>query len=84
MASIDEIANQLQSATDKVNEAVQSLYGAESDAGDLQSRMAAMGVQDKAEVFGAVKESIERARNHLAGAVDLIEEALNQAKAAGG
>jgi hypothetical protein len=84
MASIDEIVSQLQSATDQVNEAVQRLNGAESDVEEMQGQMAGMGIGDKAAVLGGVRDAIEKARNHLAGGVDLIEEAMNQAKAAGG
>lgn len=84
MASIDEIVNQLQSAIDQVNEAVQSLNGAESDTAQLQSQMAAVGMQDKMEILGGVKDAVENARNHLVGGVDLIEEAMNQTKSAGG
>jgi 2-methylisocitrate lyase-like PEP mutase family enzyme len=84
MASIDEIVDKLQSAIDKVNEAVQSVNAAESDAGDMQSQMAAMGIQDKVEVLGSVKDAIERARNHLSGGTDLTEEAMSQAKSVSG
>ena len=35
MASIDEIVNQLQTAVDQVNEAIQSLSGSESDTDEL-------------------------------------------------
>ncbi|MEN3307255.1 MAG: hypothetical protein V7603_3457 [Micromonosporaceae bacterium] len=84
MASIDEIVDQLQRATDQVNEAVQSLNAAESDAGEMQSQMAAMGVQDKVEVFASVRDAVEKARNHLSGSVDLIDEATSAAKSAGG
>lgn len=84
MASIDEIVTQLQTATDQVNESIQSLRGAESDTGELQSQMAAVGMQDKVEILSAVKDAIENARNHMASGVDLIEEAMNQAKSAGG
>jgi vacuolar-type H+-ATPase subunit E/Vma4 len=84
VASIDEIVSQLQSATDQVNESIQSLSGAESDTGELQSQMSAAGMQDKVEILGAVKDAIENVRNHLATGVDLIEESMNQAKSAGG
>jgi hypothetical protein len=84
MASIDEIVSQLQSAIDQVNETVGALNSAESDAGEMQSQMASMGVEDKAAAFGGVRDAIEKARDHLSGSTDLIEEAINQAKAAGG
>ena len=46
--------------------------------------MAAAGMQDKVEVLSSVKNSIENARTHLSGGTDLIEQAMNEAKAAGG
>jgi hypothetical protein len=84
MASIDEIVSRLQSATDQVNESIQALSGAESDAGEMQSHMASMGIEDKAAVLGGVREAIGKARDHLAGGAGLIEEAMSQAKAASG
>jgi hypothetical protein len=84
MPSLGEVAGQLQAAAGKVNESIQSLMGAESDAGELQSQMAGLGFEDKAALLAAVKETIERARTQLAGAADLIEQATNQTQIAGG
>jgi hypothetical protein len=84
VASIEEIVNQIQSATDKIDEAVSSLSAAESDAEELQGQMAAFGVQDKAQELLAVKDAIEKAKTHLLGGADLTNEASDLAKSAGG
>lgn len=84
MASIDEVMSELQGAADEVDGTIQTLTRAESDTGETQGQMAALGFDDKVEHLAAVKDAIEKARDHLAGGKDLIEEALNQARAAKG
>lgn len=84
MASIEEIINRLQSAGQKINESVQMLNAAENAAGQLQSQMAAAGVQDKVAKFAQVKESIAKARQHLQGSTEMVNQSGNVAKSAGG
>lgn len=84
MATIEEIISRLEAAGQKVTEAVQLLGAADQAAGQLQAQMSAVGVQDKAVIFANVKESIQRARQQLAGGQELINQSSSQAKAAGG
>jgi hypothetical protein len=84
MASVDEIVTALQSASERISDAVGSLNAAEQDAGEMEGQFAAMGVQDKAAEFAAVRETIERARVQLRGGADVVSEAANQAKTAAG
>jgi hypothetical protein len=84
VASIEEIIGRLQSANAKIGESVQMLSAAENAAGQLQSQMAAAGVQDKVAKFAQVKESIARARQHLQGGTQMVDQSANAAKSAGG
>lgn len=84
MAGVDDIATALQAAIDELNDAIGAANNAESEAGDTVSQMAALGVQDKVQEFTAVKEAIEKARTHLAGGSDLLDEAMNLVRAASG
>ncbi|GAA5198434.1 hypothetical protein GCM10023322_71860 [Rugosimonospora acidiphila] len=84
VASIDQIISQLQSADQKVNEGMQLLSAAENAAGQLQSQMASVGVQDKAAQFAQVRESIQRIQQHLQGSGELTNQSINMAKSAGG
>jgi hypothetical protein len=84
VASIDEVAEGLQAAADKVDEAVAATTAAESDAEEIAGQMAALGVQDKAMELSAVHDVIERIRGHLAGCSDDLKEAMARVKAAAG
>lgn len=84
MTSIDEVIRELQGAADQVDGTVRTLNGAESHSAETQSQMSALGFDDKVEHLGAVRDAIGKARDHLSGGKDLIEEALNQARAAKG
>ncbi|GAA5198420.1 hypothetical protein GCM10023322_71790 [Rugosimonospora acidiphila] len=84
MASIDEIIGRIQAASQKVNEAAQSLDAAENTARQLQAAMAAVGVQDKAAQFAQVENVIQGARQHLLGNQEMTNQAINLAKQAGG
>ena len=84
MASVDEIVTALQTAIDELNESISATSNAESETGEMASQMAALGVQDKATEFSAAKDAIEKARVHLAGGSDLLDEAINLIRAAGG
>jgi hypothetical protein len=83
MASIEEIISSLQAAGQKASESAQLLAAAENSAGQLRNQMAAVGVQDKAAQFAQVRESIQRARQHL-GNQELTNQAMSIAKQAGG
>jgi hypothetical protein len=84
MASVDEIVTALQAAIDELNESISAISNAESGTGDMVSQMSAFGVQDKAQEFSVAKDTIEKARTHLLGGTDLLDEAINQVRAAGG
>lgn len=84
MASVDEIVSGLQVAIDKLNESIGATSGAESECGEMANQMAALGVQDKAAEFANAKELIEKARVHLEGGSDLLDQAITAVRAAGG
>lgn len=84
MASVDEIVTALRTAIDELNESIGATSTAESETGDLASQMAAAGVQDKAAEFAAAKDAIEKARIHLAGGSDLLNQAIDLVRSAGG
>jgi exonuclease VII small subunit len=84
MASVDEIVNSLQSASDDLNSSITAAGNAESGTEDLINLQSAAGVHDKAQEFATAKDAIEKARVHLASGVDLLDEAMNLVKAAAG
>jgi hypothetical protein len=84
VASIEEIVTALQAAIDKLDETIGATGAAVAEAEEMVGQMAAAGVLDKVTEFAAVKDAIESARSYLAGGVDLLNAAMEQAKAAGG
>lgn len=84
MATVDEIVTALQTAIDELNNSISAASNAESKTGDLEAQMSAAGIQDKAAELANVKSLIEKARTHLMGGSDLLDEAINSARAAGG
>ncbi len=84
MASVDQIVTILQTAIDELSDSIRAASSAESETDDLMGQMSAAGVQDKAQEFSLAKDAIEKARVHLAGGSDLLDEAINLVKAAAG
>jgi hypothetical protein len=84
MASVDGIVTALQTAIDELNNSISVTAGAESQTEDLGAQMSAAGIQDKAAELANVKSAVERARTHLMGGSDLLDEAINLARASGG
>jgi exonuclease VII small subunit len=84
VASVDEIVTALQSAIDELNDSISATSTAESGTEDMISLQSAAGVQDKVQAFSVAKDAIEKARQHLSGGSDLLDEAINAVKAAGG
>jgi hypothetical protein len=84
MASVDEIVTALQTAIDELNDSISATSDAESGTDAMVSLQSAAGVQDKVQAFSAAKDAIEKARVHLAGGSDLLDEAINLVLSAGG
>jgi hypothetical protein len=84
MASTEDIVTALQTALDELEASIGATSAAVTEAEEMAAQMAAAAVQDKAVEFAAVKDAIETARAHLAGGTDLLNTAMEQAKAAGG
>jgi hypothetical protein len=84
MADAEEIVSSLQTAIDELESCLAAVSSAESGAEDMVTLMSSANVHDKAQEFAAAKDAIEKARNHVAGGSDLLDEAMNLVKAASG
>lgn len=84
MGAVDDALTALQRALDQTNEAIGAAGEAESEAEDAVGQMVAAGVDDKAQEVQAFQDAIEKARVHLSGGVDLVEEAIGLGQAAKG
>jgi ABC-type transporter Mla subunit MlaD len=83
VASTQEIIGQLQNGKQKITDTIQVLSAAENTAAQMQQQMGAMGVQDKAAQFGAVRESIKKIIQHINGGTQLVDQTVNQTRQAG-
>jgi hypothetical protein len=83
MASIGEIVGQLQTVIDEINDTVTAAAAAASTTDELQGQMAAADMQDKVAALGALKDTIEKLSGHVAGGLDIANEAITQARAIG-
>jgi hypothetical protein len=84
VATIDEIMSRVQAAGQKVGEAIQLLQAAEHAAAEVQQQMAAVGVVDKAAMFGQIRDGINRTQQHLVGGNESANQVIAQTRAAGG
>jgi hypothetical protein len=79
MPSTQEIVGHLQSANQKISEAVQVLQAAENSAGQMAQQMAGLGVPAKAGEYNQLKEAIKKVALSLNGGKQQAGQCVSQA-----
>lgn len=82
MASLDELIHEIQGVVDEIDSTMTSVGAVENNAEELQSQMIGIGLEDKAQHMGAVRDGADQLRNQLQGCSDSAKELISLVEAA--
>lgn len=84
MSDIGDVLGMLGQAREGLDEAMKLVAGAGEKLAEIAQRLAAMGIEDRAEITHVAAQSTEDATGALGGALDAVDNAVRATAQAGG